>query len=371
MSESTRTALTSCHESAGARLVDFAGWLMPIQYSSIVQEHNATRTSVGLFDISHMGRLDFHGTQAAAFVERMVTRRVCELAPGLVRYALVCNDDGGILDDVLVYRNEDGSDTPVQLVVNASNRPKILSWLEQQKIDDEDVRWTDQTASSCMIAVQGPRALEICSDVLGDWDPGTLKYYTAQRTQINGLDGHVSRTGYTGEDGLELTVPRDAGPALWDALLSRSAAVGGVPCGLGARDTLRLEAAMPLYGHELSESTTPFDVGLGFAVQFSRHEFIGKAALENAKAAPNWRRIGLQINGKRPAREHYPVLQGGQKIGEVTSGTFSPTLRFPIAMATVQASDPVDVGTTLTVEARGTSVEATVAELPFYRREGS
>lgn len=370
MSESTRTALTSCHESAGARLVDFAGWLMPIQYSSIVQEHTATRTSVGLFDISHMGRLDFHGADATAFVERIVTRRVADLAVGLVRYALVCNENGGILDDVLVYRNEDSCETPVQLVVNASNRLKILDWLERQKGADEDVRWTDQTSATCMIAIQGPRGLEITGDLLDNLSPESLKYYTARRAKVMGCDGHVSRTGYTGEDGVELTVPRDAGPALWDALLARASAVGGLPCGLGARDTLRLESAMPLYGHELSEATTPFDAGLSFAVQFDRHEFIGKSALQQAKVTPKQCRIGLRITGKRPAREHYPVLLHGRQIGEVTSGSFSPTLQIPIAMAAVE-SPGVAVDTQLTIDARGNAVEAMVTELPFYRRSGS
>lgn len=339
---------------------------MPIQYASIMREHHATRTSVGLFDISHMGRIDFHGADAARFLERIVTRRVCELSPGLVRYSLICNESGGILDDVLIYRYADGDNVPVQLVVNASNRPKILNWLHDQKTG-EDVTWTDQTDQTCMIAVQGPRAIEQVKPLLDQLDPGLLKYYTSTVTNVMGQSALISRTGYTGEDGLELTVPNALGPDVWNALVETAAKVDGGPCGLGARDTLRLEAAMPLYGHELSESLTPFDVGLDFAVQFARHEFIGKSKLEEAKNQPKRHRIGLQILGKRPAREHYPVLIDDVTVGEVTSGTLSPTLQHPIAMASVQGPCP-QIGTQVTVEVRGTQIEAFVTEMPFYRR---
>ncbi len=366
MSEPSRTALTSYHESVGARLVDFAGWQMPIQYESIMQEHQATRTAVGLFDISHMGRIDFQGPDAASFLETVVTRRVCELSPGLVRYSLICNEEGGILDDVLIYRYDDGDEVPVQLVVNASNRDKILRWLEDHKTN-EDVTWTDQTLQTCMIAVQGPRAIEQVSPLLDQLDPGRLKYYTAMPTNVMGQSGLISRTGYTGEDGMEITVANSLGPDVWNVLVESAAKVNGGPSGLGARDTLRLEAAMPLYGHELTESLTPFDVGLGFAVQFARHEFIGKAKLKDAKDRPSRHRIGLRILGKRPAREHYPVLNDELTIGEVTSGTLSPTLQYPIAMASVEGPCPEN-GARVAVDVRGSQIEAVVTELPFYRR---
>lgn len=366
MSEPARTALTSSHESAGARLVDFAGWWMPIQYSSIVKEHLATRAAVGLFDISHMGRIDFRGGDAVAFVERLVTRRVQTMKPGQVRYALVCNQAGTILDDVLVYRHNADADVPVQLVVNASNRPKILAWLEEQMQQGEDVRWVDQTGETCMIAVQGPRALDLVAPHL-EFAPQQLKYYTATFSEIAGQMAVVSRTGYTGEDGVELTVPHSVGPELWQSLATAAADIGGSLCGLGARDTLRLEAAMPLYGHELSESVTPFDVGLDFAVQFKDHSFVGRDALLKAQEAPQYARIGLQLTGRRPAREHYPIQLDNQPIGEVTSGTFSPTLQVPIAMARVASPAP-PLGSVVGIDARGSQIEANVVKLPFYQR---
>ncbi len=348
-------------------MVDFAGWQMPVQFTSIVDEHQATRTAVGLFDISHMGRLEFTGPDALALLDRVVTRRVAQLPPGGIRYALVTNEQGGILDDVLVYHLA-ASDGParVLMVVNASNREKIIHWL-QAPLSDSDTTLTDLTATTAMIAVQGPRAVELAAPLLTA-NLRSLKYYHGAITQLEGLEVVVSRTGYTGEDGCELWVPADQAVGVWERLLERGQHIGAVPVGLAARDTLRLEAAMPLYGHELSEQINPLQAGLGFAVQLDDHEFTGREALMAAQAtagAPV--RVGLALEGRRVPREHYPLSHHGQVVGEVTSGTFSPTLQQPIAMGYV-APHLSDNGTSLDVDIRGRSVPAHVVPLPFYSR---
>lgn len=345
-------------------MVDFAGWSMPVQYTSIVAEHLATRSSVGLFDISHMGRLRFDGSGTTAFLDRLVTRRVSDLRPGQIRYGLVTNDAGGILDDVLVYRLADGTGGDFHvMVVNASNRAKILAWLEPRLSDASDVVLTDATTTWAMLAVQGPKALALVQPLV-DGELAAMKYYTGRACRVAGHDAIVSRTGYTGEDGCELMLAAEAAPALWQALVDR----GAVPAGLGCRDTLRLEAAMPLYGHELSESINPIQAGLAFAVDLAGREFPGHAALTRFKtdaALPV--RVGLELAGKRVPREGFAVLVGDRRVGETTSGTFSPTLDRPIAMAYVEPAHAAP-GTALIVDIRGRPEPATVVKLPFYRR---
>ncbi|MGE0756463.1 MAG: glycine cleavage system aminomethyltransferase GcvT [Pirellulaceae bacterium] len=362
-----RTPLYAWHVAHQARVVDFGGWEMPVQYSSIVEEHQATRRAVGIFDISHMGRLRFDGPGRAAFLDRLLTRRVARLAEGKIRYSLVTNEAGGILDDVLIYALRDTDGRPFHLlVVNASNRTKIVEWIERQLRADEDVQMTDQTLETAMISVQGPRALA----TVGDWISVPLEpmeYYTGTMATIAGVPGIVSRTGYTGEDGCELIVPAAAAEAIWERCLRSGESAGIRPVGLGARDTLRLEAAMPLYGHELSEQLNPYQAGLSFAVQLD-HEFIGRAALEQVKASPPTTcRIGLEMSGKRVPREHYGVLAGNDRVGEVSSGTFSPTLEKPIAMAYVPPEHAA-AGTDLFIDIRGKREPARVVALPFYRR---
>ncbi len=364
---SLKTPLHSWHSSHGGRLVDFAGWSMPVQYTSIVDEHMATRTAVGLFDISHMGRLEFEGKAALSLLDRLVTRRVARLKPGTIRYALVTNQQGGILDDVLVYHlpGQDGS-SRVLMVVNASNREKIVDWINRHRRSDDAVLH-DLTLETAMIAVQGPAAVGLVTSFL-DIDLRGMKYYTGAVGHIGEVEVVVSRTGYTGEDGCELWVPSSAAVAIWQQLLDEGQPLGAVPVGLGARDTLRLEAAMPLYGHELSEEITPLQAGLGFAVQLDHHEFMGRDALEQASHDTQGPvRIGLQLSGRRVPREHYPVLSHGAVVGEVTSGTFSPTLQHPIAMAyvTPAANQP---NTTLEIDIRGRHEPAEVVDLPFYSR---
>jgi aminomethyltransferase len=280
------------------------------------------------------------------------------MADGQVRYGLVCNPQGGIRDDVLVYRWPYGW----SMVVNASNRPKIVGWLAEHK-GGRNVEVSDRTADTCMIAVQGPKAVASCRG-LTDIDAAVLAYYHAAPTRCLGAQCVVSRTGYTGEDGLELMLPAAHGPTVWEELVKR----GAKPCGLGARDTLRLEAAMPLYGHELSEETDPLQAGLGWAVKLPKGDFVGRAALERRQADPTRPvRVGLELEGKRSAREGATVLAGGKPVGRVTSGTFTPTLQKALAMAYVEPARAA-VGTRLEVDVRGKAEAAKVVALPFYRR---
>ncbi len=376
-----RTPLADWHSAHGGRMVDFAGWSMPVQYGSIVEEHHRVRRAAGLFDVSHMGRLRFDGPGATPLLDRLLTRKVAGMGPGKIRYSLVCNESGGILDDVLVYHlQEHGGGLYHLLVVNASNRKKIAGWIKSHIQSSNDVRLTDKTVETAMIAVQGPAALRIVEPVVGA-DLGGLAYYTGLETTIGGHAGIASRTGYTGEDGCELIVPASAAVEVWEKILAHGKEADAGPAGLGARDTLRLEAAMPLYGHELNEQIDPLTAGLGFAVNLEGREFIGRAAIAAAKErADRQVRVGLEMSGRRVPREHYGVHSRPHApregfisrsemptIGQITSGTFSPTLEKPIAMAYVepQHSQP---GTELGVDIRGTIEPARVVKLPFYSR---
>jgi aminomethyltransferase len=365
-----RTPLYDWHVARNARMVDFAGWSMPVQYSSIVEEHKATRNAIGVFDISHMGRLRFDGDGSAEFLDRLLTRRVVGLELGSVRYSLVTNEAGGILDDVLVYHLIDYNDPIHMLVVNASNRAKIVSLIEKHLTVADDVLFQDQTFGTAMIAVQGPLALNAVQPLV-DMRLSDMPYYTCHMSGILDSAGVVSRTGYTGEDGFELIVSARIAGRLMERLFAEGRSLGMQPAGLGARDTLRLEAAMPLYGHELSEAIDPFQAGLGFAVHLKDRDFVGAAALKRLKDRPNQpRRIGLELSSKRVPREHYQVLAGGKAVGEITSGTFSPTLERPIAMAYVQPHAAA-LNTELAVDIRGRAEAARVVPLPFYKREST
>ena len=363
-----KTPLYDWHVVHGGRLVDFAGWSMPVQYGSIVTEHVATRTAATLFDVSHMGRFRFPGEAAGGWLDAILTRRVDDLKPGRVRYSLVTNELGGVLDDVLVSRVEGISgQTEFWMVVNASNREKIASWLMDHGAPLPAADF-DRTVDTAMIALQGPLAMARACDVLGTDAPRQLRYYQARWITWDGRDVLVSRTGYTGEDGVELVVPRDFATAAWERLWSDDAAAPVAAAGLGARDTLRLEAAMPLYGHELSEQIDPFQAGLGFAVDLDGREFPGADALRQLAQQPTRERVGLQLEGRRPAREGCTVRDLSEAdVGVVTSGTFAPTLDAPIAMAFV-TPDLATVGTRLAVDIRGKQAAAEVVSLPFYRR---
>jgi aminomethyltransferase len=372
-----RTPLADWHSAHGGRMVDFAGWSMPVQYTSIAEEHNATRNAVGVFDISHMGRLAFFGSAAAQFLDSIDTRRVVDLRPDQIRYGLICNEDGGILDDVLVYGSE-GDGRPYTMVVNAGNRDKIFGWITRQLStwnqltrQKEEITFHDQTDEYAMFAVQGPKALQVAQPIFErhrelypPLDLTQMRYYHFGRRQ--GM--LVSRTGYTGEDGIEIICQGEAAAEIWRFLIDEATEIGGMACGLGARDTLRLEAAMPLYGHELSEAINPFQAGLNFAVNLGGREFIGSKALERFAADKTQPvRVGLELDGKRVPRQGCPVLRGEEIVGEVTSGTFSPTFQRPIAMAYVQPG-AAGVGTRLAVDIRGTQHSAVIVPLPFYKR---
>jgi aminomethyltransferase len=357
-----QTALHSWHVTHGARMVDFAGWDMPVQYASIIQEHQAVRQAAGMFDIAHMGRIRFTGPDACRFLDSLLTNDVAKLKPGDIRYALVTNDAGGILDDVLVYRFE----SYYYLVVNASNRLKIVDWISRRQ-QGSDVQVDDETTRTFMLAVQGPRALEVLHPHVNVEIDG-LAYYTGCEAIILGRPGIVSRTGYTGEDGFEVVVDSSDVAEVWHRLITDGREIGLLPCGLGARDTLRLEAAMPLYGHELDEGIDPLTAGLSFAVKFKAVDFPGKSALQAVRVkGVEQRRVGLVLTGKRIARDGAIVLQDGRAIGTVTSGTFSPTLQKSIAMAYV-ALEAAQIGQSVEVDIRGKREPATLVELPFYKR---
>ena len=366
-----QTPLHGWHAAHGGRMVEFGGWSLPVQYQGIVAEHQATRSAVGLFDISHMGRLHFIGPAAPAFLNSIVTKDVTKIGPGRIRYALVTNEDGNVLDDVLVYhlKNAEGGSYHV-VVVNASNRGKIIDWLSShlaEFADKSDVDWFDLTGEWAMIAVQGPKAFEILQPLV-ELDLAGMKYYTGKEASIAGYGGVVSRTGYTGEDGYEIMVGSPAAPDIWEQLIAAAEPLGGMAAGLGCRDTLRLEAAMPLYGHELTEETNPYQAGLSFAVDLDKPAYPGQDVLRLAKDDSTLPvRVGLELAGKRIAREEFPIMADGRQVGFVTSGTFAPTLQKALAMGYVERQCSAK-GQELSIEIRGKAEPARVVPLPFYKR---
>ena len=361
-----RTPFYDFHVASGGRMVDFAGWEMPILYRGITEEHEHTRNSGSLFDVSHMGRLSFSGPQALALLDRVVTRKISDQKTGQSRYSLVCNESGGVLDDVIVSK-----DVKSWLVVcNASNRERIVKHFnEVRRAGDLDVDVVDQTAATAMVALQGPKVIEKLAALL----PGeltSLKRYHFYSDSLMLVKFTVFRSGYTGEDGVELILPAKAAAMAMKLLggkMDRAEATIK-PAGLGARDTLRLEAGMPLYGHELTENTDPISAGLGWAVDLTK-DFIGAAALRPvAEAGPKRKLVGLELEGRRIARQGTPVVQNGQPVGAVTSGTFSPTLQKSIAMGYVDANLASE-GTPLDVDLKGSLNPAKVVKLPFYKRK--
>ncbi len=358
-----RTPLYDWHVAHGGRMVEFAGWDMPIQYTTITEEHQAVRTAAGLFDISHMGRLTFEGPDALDLLQLLDTNDLATMKPGQVRYGLVCNEQGGIRDDVLVYRLE-----PFWLmVVNASNRQKILDWIAQQR-GSRGLTVTDQTFDWAMLAVQGPRAAEVGGKL---WPSlPRLKYYYAELVGPRNKPWILSRTGYTGEDGFEIILPKGQLHELLSQLetAGREIQLDLKPCGLGARDTLRLEAGMPLYGHELSEEIDPFQAGVGWAVKLDKGDFLGRTALLRRRQDSTLsQRVGLEIDGKRIAREGAAVLRDGRAVGRVCSGTFGPTVNKAIAMGYVEPAVAASGGA-CDVDIRGKTASARMVSLPFYRR---
>ncbi len=336
---------------------------MPVQYTTIVEEHVAVRQRVGLFDISHMGRLTFDGPGVLDWLERVTTNQVARLTDHQIQYSLMTNEHGGVIDDILVYRQP----FAFLVVCNASNREKVVEQLERHR-GDVAGSMRDRTQDTAMIAVQGPKALETLQPLF-DQPLEQVGYYHLIMGQLQGgVAAVVSRTGYTGEDGFEVIVSATSALDIWSALLESGKPHGILPCGLGARDTLRLEAGMPLYGHELSEMIDPFSAGVGWAVKLEKGDFVGRAALITRKANLALNRVGLVLEGRRIARQDAIVLAGDREAGRVTSGTFSPTLQASVAMALI---DPriATPESALAVDIRGHREPARLVKLPFYKRK--
>jgi aminomethyltransferase len=360
-----RTPFHDFHVAKGGKMVDFAGWEMPLLYRSIVNEHEQTRKSGSIFDVSHMGRLAFSGKDATRFLDHVLTRNVSVQMVGQSRYSLVCNEAGGVLDDIIVSRDAKNW----MMVCNASNRDKLLAhFYAARKAGDFDLDLIDNTESTAMIAIQGPKAIDRMSEYLPAIK--NLKRYGFESGTLMMLIKYtVFRSGYTGEDGIELVIPAKLAPMAMKMLAGKEDHEGSTlrPAGLGARDTLRLEAGMPLYGHELNESIDPISAGLQWAVDLKK-DFIGADALrEIAKNGPVRKLVGLELEGRRIARQETPVVLNGSIVGEVTSGTFGPTVQKSIAMAYIDTAHATE-GLPLEVDLKGTLNPAKIVKLPFYKR---
>lgn len=368
-----RSPLDAVHVAAGASFTDFAGWQMPVRYSSDLAEHHAVRTAAGLFDLSHMAEILVLGPQAAAALDYALAGRISAVEEGQAKYSLLLADDGGVIDDLVVYRT--GPDRFL-VVANAGNRYPAVEAI-RERAAGFDCIVDDESDDIALVALQGPKALEILQNVEGFDIPGLdgLRYYRAITGDFRGHEVLVGRTGYTGEDGFEFFLDPDAASALWDALAETGAGSGLIPCGLASRDTLRLEAGMPLYGHELTRDTFPAQVGLGRVVVLGKEGgFVGEQAVAAGPAEGAPVLVGLAAEGKRAGRAGYPVFRTGDAdtdadaAGEITSGALSPTLGHPIAMALIHP-DLAEVGTTVYIDVRGTRIPANVVALPFYSRK--
>ena len=364
MSEQPKvTALHPSHRDLNAHLIQFAGWEMPAYYGSAIQEHHAVRTKAGMFDVSHMGRLYVDGDGAEQLLDRVLTANVRTLPESRARYCMACQEDGGILDDLIVYRL--GSKSYL-VVANASNREVILGAMHRSVQAISDVTITDRTLETVMIALQGPNAIETLSSISGLIDDG-LRPFHYTRTEVLGNSMLVARTGYTGEDGVELITEAGIGRKLWQALLDKNV----TPCGLVARDSLRLEAALRLWGNDMDTTVNPYQAGLGRFVDLDKGDFLGKAVLSRVKEQGVAKRlIGFEMVGRGVPRHGFPILDGGTIIGEVTSGGHSPTLDKNIGLGYVPTAK-AQKDTPLIVDVRGRQVEIKVVSLPFYRRPPS
>ena len=358
-----QTPLHAAHVAAGGRMVPFAGWDMPVQYTGIIEEHRAVRTRAGLFDVSHMGEVDLSGPGALPLAQRLVTNDVARLAEGQALYTPMCTPEGGIIDDLLVYRL--GPDH-LMLVLNAANTAEDLAWIREHT--SGNVRITDRSAETALLALQGPRAQEIVRQLtlaaLGD-----IRYYWfLDQVDVAGRRALISRTGYTGEDGFELYVHADDALSVWEALLEAGAPFGLLPAGLGARDTLRLEAGLLLHGNDMDKTVTPLEVGYGWTVKLGKGEFIGAAALGRQKREGVTRRlVGFTLHDRAIARHGFPIHYMGDTVGKVTSGSFAPTLQQSIGLGLVTAAH-AQPGQGFAVEIRGRDAGGTVTKLPFYKR---
>ncbi len=373
--ELRRTPLYDCHRELGARMVGFAGWEMPVQYAGVIEEHRAVRGAAGLFDVSHMGEVRVRGAGAARLLQRLTPNDVAQLAPGRAHYSGLLTERGTYVDDLLIYRL---ADDDFLVVVNASNAARDFAWIRDRAValpepgepvePVEPVEITDESDRYALLALQGPRALAILEPLASTGIAG-LRYYTFARGEVAGVPAIISRTGYTGEDGFELYLEPAGAAAVWRRLLAAGAPHGLAPAGLGARDTLRLEAAMALYGHEIDERTTPLEAGLSWVVKLGKGEFLGRAALAQQREQGVQRTlVGFMVEGRGIARQGHAVLADGKAVGEVTSGSWSPTLEKAIGMAYVPPALAAP-GTALGLDVRGKTLPAAVVGLPFYRRQ--
>lgn len=358
-----KTALYDCHVAAGGKMVEFAGYALPIEYpTGLMKEHRAVRQACGIFDVSHMGEILFSGPGALEAINHLMTNDYTNFAVGACRYSTMCYEDGGVVDDLIVYRT---GEQEYLVIVNAANKDKDFAWMKDHVVAGAQI--VDQSSEYAQIALQGPLAKQIISEV-AEASELPEGYYTFKNSvTVAGIDCIVSRTGYTGEDGYELYCAWDNAPQLWQSLMQAGEPLGLIPCGLGARDTLRLEASMPLYGHEMDASIDPYEAGLGFCVKMNKPEFIGKEALA-VKSQRTRKRIGLEVVGRGIVREEAPVLFNGAQIGHTTSGTYCPALEKSYAMALVDAAS-VEVGDTVEAEVRGRTIACKVVKMPFYKIE--
>lgn len=359
------TPLRQVHVDLGATLVDFAGWEMPLRYDSETREHTAVRSAAGIFDLSHMGEIEILGPESGAFLDYALVNRPSAIEIGRAKYSMICDADGGVIDDLIVYRIDDEA---FMVVANASNAEAVHAELVGRAMSF-DAHVHGSMDDWALIAVQGPVSAQIVEELVGSSVEG-LAYYAIRPDSIDGIDVRLARTGYTGEDGFEIYCSAADAERVWERATAIGSPLGMVPAGLASRDSLRLEAGMPLYGNELSRDMTPFDAGLGRVVVFDKDgSFVGEDALRQRKADASSRvLVGLSSTGRRPLRHGYPVVDGtGRAVGEVTSGGVSPTLGHPIAMAYV---DPAlaEPGTELAVDVRGSAEAVTVVGLPFYTR---
>jgi aminomethyltransferase len=357
-----RTPLYDRHRALGARLVDFAGWEMPVSYSGAADEHRAVRERCGLFDVSHMGEVEVRGAGAVEWCNRLTVNDVARLRDGDGQYSVLCDERGGVIDDLIVYRM---TGDRLLLVVNASTTRGDLDWMRAHAAAGAEL--FDRSDETALLALQGPKAVGVLAGLTG-LDLGRVRSFTVHDAVVAGERVRVARTGYTGEDGFELLVASERAGALWDAIVAAMAEVGGLPCGLAARDTLRLEAALPLYGSDMDRSTTPLEAGLGWVVKLGKGPFVGREALAAQHDAGVPRRlVGIQMDDAGVPRHGYPVYAADRAVGQVTSGTKSPTLDSFIGMAYVPR-EHAEPGTRLDIDVRGRRHAAHVVQRPFYRR---
>jgi aminomethyltransferase len=363
-----KTPLYDRHVAAGAKIIPFAGWMMPVQYTGIIDEHHAVRTKAGLFDLGHMGQVDVTGPDALAYLQEITTNDVAKLEPGQAQYSMLPTHAGGVIDDIFIYRYHQG---PGYFVcVNASNRERDVAWMHEQRANhpELDVTIEDISDKTGMIAIQGPHAVEI-TQTLTETDLSATTRNSWIAANVAGIDLMLARTGYTGEDGFEFYCPIESVVALWDSLIAAGEPFGLKPIGLGARDTLRLEARMPLYGQELSEDISPLEAGLGWAVALDKASFIGIDPIKKLKGEGVRRKtVGFRLleRGGSP-RSHYDVAVDGNVIGHVTSGAMSPTLGENIGIALINA-EFAGIGKPLEIIVRGKPVRAVQVKVPFYKR---